>query len=397
MNENISNIFLRSTAILRVLAPVILVLLVLVPCSAQTRSTECEDGSYAFDFQVFFPVNISSLERDYLENARTFRILDSVLAVHGTAAVETVRVVAQSSPEGPDDYNLILAQQRAASMREYLVALHPELEGKIITDASVARWPRGRRSLARLRYAAFRLVFPYDISIPVLPAETIDESYYLPIVVSDEPFTFDDEPIYVSIPVVGAPRDNEKIPVTIAAVKTNLLYDAATIYNVELEFPIADRWSIAVEDIFPWWEYSFMWCLQMWEMGIEGRYWFTPWEPHGADKLKGFFAGVYGMSSKYDFQWNTSVDYQGEYWSAGITGGYSMPIGESRKCRLEFSLCLGFLHSDWRHYYPTDAYDKLIRDKANSGIVDYWGPTKAKVSLVIPINVKLPKKEVRHD
>lgn len=393
--NNISG--LHTTALTMVSVLLFALFVALVPASGQTRSFLLSDGIWAYDFQVFFPVNVSTLERDYLGNEKTFALLDSVLAVHGTAAVDSVKLVAKSSPEGPYERNITLARERAASMRAYLVQSYPSLEGRIITDASVAAWPRGNMGISRLRYAAFRLVFPYDVSIPILPVdETIDESFYLPIEVSDEPFTFNEEPIYVSIPVVGAPvQPAAKVPVTIAAIKTNLLYDALTVYNVELEIPVADRISIAVENVFPWWEYSFFWCMQMWELGAEARYWFNTWDPRSDDKLRGFFAGIYGMSSKYDFQWLSSVDYQGEYWSAGITGGYSLPIGEH--CRMEFSLGAGYLHSDWRHYFPTDTHDKLIRDKANTGTISYWGPTKAKVSLVVPINIKVARKEVSND
>jgi len=387
---------LHTAAITRALVAVLLLFLCLVPSRAQNRTVALGDGVYAYDFQVFFPVNKSILDREYMENARTFAVLDSILAVHGTSAVDSVKLVAQSSPEGNPKSNLELAQARAESMLGYLVSSHPSLEGKVSTQASVAPWPRGGKGLARLRYAAFRLAFPYDITIPLLSTDIeIDESCYIPIVIEDEPFDYEYTPIAVTIPEYTAPA--AKIPVTIAAIKTNLLYDALTVYNVEFEVPIADRFSLVVEDIFPWWEYSFLWCLQMWEMGVEGRYWFTPWEPRSNDKLRGFFAGAYGMSSKYDFQWKTSVNYQGEYWSAGLTAGYALPVGPSRHCRLEFSLGLGYLHSDWRHYNPTDAYDKLIRDRANTGTISYWGPTKAKVSLVIPINIKVAKKEVRND
>ena len=180
-----------------------------------------------------------------------------------------------------------------------------------------------------------------------------------------------------------------------AALKTNLLYDLATVYNLALEIPVWDRLSVVVEDTFPWWETSFKYCLQMWEIGGEVRYWFKSWDPKGADKLLGFFAGAYGMSSKFDFQWLNSVDYQGEYWSAGLTGGWSTTLGRRKWANLELSLGLGYLHTDWRHYLPTDVYDKLIRDKSGAGHLDYlFGPTKAKVSLVIPI---CNKKEVRHE
>ena len=392
MNTMMNILNTHTIALSKALVVVLPMLLILVPSRAQTRSLILDNGAFAYDFQVFFSKGSNSMEKNFLDNAKTLSSLDSVITANGSAAVDSVLMVAKSSPEGNYSRNVELAKARAAAMSSYLEQNYPELAGKISVKATVAPWPADG-NLDVLRYAAFRLVYSYDITIPVLPTDIeIDESCYLTIPVEDEPFTFDETPIRVSIPGIHTPA--VKVPVTIAAVKTNLLYDALTAFNVELEFPIADRWSIAVEDVFPWWEYSYMWCFQMLEIGAEARYWFQSWDPQGADKLRGFFAGVYGMSAKYDFQWLSSIDYQGEYWSAGISGGYSLSLGH---CRMEFSLGLGYLHSDWRHYFPTDTHDKLIRDKANTGTFTYWGPTKAKVSLVIPINVSVAKKEARHE
>ena len=114
------------------------------------------------------------------------------------------------------------------------------------------------------------------------------------------------------------------------------------------------------------------------------------------------FAGVYAMSSKYDFQWDRDINLQGEYWSAGVSAGYAMPIGRRKRVNLEFSLAVGPMHTVFRHYQPTQSYDKLIRDPYNAGIDYktgqwYFGPTKAKISLVVPINVPTGKKEVRYE
>ena len=40
------------------------------------------------------------------------------------------------------------------------------------------------------------------------------------------------------------------------ALKTNLLLDAVTAVNAEIEFPIGKHFSILVEDIFPWWSWG---------------------------------------------------------------------------------------------------------------------------------------------
>lgn len=183
----------------------------------------------------------------------------------------------------------------------------------------------------------------------------------------------------------------------IAAVKTNLLYDAVTGLNVEVEVPIANRFSVAWEDVFPWWETGNKYCFQLWEMGAEARYWFKPWETVGTEKLRGWFVGPYVMSGKYDFQYDKSINYQGELWSVGATAGYAMPIGKKKRVNLEFSLSMGYMKTHFRHYLPTDSYDKLIHDPAGDGsfynIFKY--PTKAKVSLVVPISYG--KKEARHE
>lgn len=116
-------------------------------------------------------------------------------------------------------------------------------------------------------------------------------------------------------------------------------------------------------------------------MGIEPRWWFA--RDDRRDYLTGHFAGVYGMSGKYDLQWDTKLCYQGEFWSAGLTYGYALPV--SRWMNMEFSVSTGFLRTDYRHYQPDPGYEHLFRDKYNVGTVSWFGPTKLKVSLVIPI------------
>jgi len=86
----------------------------------------------------------------------------------------------------------------------------------------------------------------------------------------------------------------------------------------------------------------------------------------------------------------------GEFVNNGLVGGYVIPLGRKKWGNLEFSLAAGILRTDYRHYLPTESYDKLIRDRYNVGKATYFGPTKAKVSLVIPINIpnRLARKEV---
>ena len=357
---------------------------------AQERVSKVGSGEYSYDFRIFFPVNVPEFTPGYLENPQTLAKLDSVIAVHGTGLIDSLLVIAQSSPEGNYAHNVDLANGRAASMKEYLVGRFPGLEGKIRLSPGVAPWPanRSKAALVRLRYAAFRLVFPFDITIPVPEISDnleVEESLYA--VDLDDSVSMEEESLQVDIP-----EYNSSYKQTIFALKTNLLFDAATALNAEIEIPIGRRISFMWEDVFPWWETGNKYCFQNWQMGPELRYWFKPWDVHGTDKLRGFFLGAYGMSAKGDLQNDREFDYQYEYWSAGLTGGWSARLGRSNWGRLELSLGLGFLQADYRHYIPMDDYSKLIRDPYEVGTASYWGPTKAKVSLVVPFNVTRTKK-----
>ena len=182
-------------------------------------------------------------------------------------------------------------------------------------------------------------------------------------------------------PVPVAPPVMEVKDTLMLAVKSNLLFDAVTALNVEVEVPIGNHWSVMMEDVFPWWEKDNKYCFQLLEMGVEGRYWFRNNKYH-SQKLKGHFTGAYVMSGKYDFQWDTDLCYQGEFWSAGLTYGYSRKI--SRRFNLELSASLGYLSAGYRHYFPASDYEVLYRDEKH-GRIGYWGLTKLKVSLVMPI------------
>ena len=377
-----------GSAALRVALVVLPLLFAAGPARSQERVSKVGSGEYVYDFRIYFPLDVAEFSPDYLENPATLAKLDSVIAVHGTSLIDSLVVIAQSSPEGPYKHNMDLSNGRAASMSEYLISHFPDLKGKIRVQAGVAPWPadRSRAALVRLRYAAFRLVFPFDISIPVPTQELKVDNALYEVDVEDD-LIMPEESLDVEIP-----EYSPKYKQTIFALKTNLLFDAATLLNAEIEFPIGKRLSILWEDVFPWWETGNKYCLQNWQMGPEFRYWFKPWDPYGTDKLRGFFVGAYGASAKGDLQNDREFDYQYEYWSAGLTGGWSARLGRSNWGRLELSLGLGYANVDYRHYFPMDDYSKLIRDPYDVGTASFWGPTKAKVSLVLPINVTRNKK-----
>ena len=67
-----------------------------------------------------------------------------------------------------------------------------------------------------------------------------------------------------------------------------------------------------------------------------------------------------------------------------------MPV--SKNLNMEFTLSVGYANINYQHYIPTDDFSLLVRDPELAGKLHYIGPTKAEISLVIPIRAKTNKK-----
>ena len=170
------------------------------------------------------------------------------------------------------------------------------------------------------------------------------------------------------------------------ALKTNLLFDVATAVNFELELPIEDRISLAGEYIFPWWLLNEkQYCLQLIAGNLELRYWTG--NRINRPRMTGLFGGLFFGGGYYDLEFGDK-GYQGEIKiMMGLSGGYAHEVSRDGKWRMEYSLGLGFMSTDYREYKPKVGIDEdwhLILQK--SGRQSYFGPLRAKISLVRTIN-----------
>ncbi len=207
--------------------------------------------------------------------------------------------------------------------------------------------------------------------VEVIAEEPTEEEPAAELEIIEEPQTH----IYI------APTTSVTTP--LLAIKTNLLFDVATMANVELELPIGNRWSVAGEWIFPWWVTSDnAYALQLLSGQIEGRYWLGDRETKS--QLTGWFAGLYAGGGLYDLQWQNN-GYQGEFYiAAGLSAGYAHTINKSGSLRMEYSLGVGYLNTEYRYYEGKQDNEYLVWQ--HDGKYTWIGPTKAKVSLVWIIN-----------
>ena len=165
--------------------------------------------------------------------------------------------------------------------------------------------------------------------------------------------------------------------------RSNLL---APLTNFGAEICLGDHWSIAADYYFPWMfrNPNHRNCFQLLGWGMEGRYWFGK-ERTCEDRLEGHSIGLSAAAGYYDFE-REYQGKQGEFICASADYLYSVPVCKDR-LHLEFTLGLGYI---WSYIRPYDVYEdggKAYR-KGYTERFNWWGPTKAGISLVVPIKAR---------
>lgn len=175
----------------------------------------------------------------------------------------------------------------------------------------------------------------------------------------------------------------------IFAVKTNIL--AVPFANVGVSIPIGEHWSIGGDWYYPW-----IWrndlhkdCFEFLGGDIEARYWFRSKKLRKEQRLTGVSIGIYAAIGHYDFErdWN---GYQGRFYNAGVDLLYAMPIWGGRM-HFEFELGVGYIWSVAQPYECLEPYGDCFRIVGKNRLVRWIGPTRAQVSIVVPIYVKTKK------
>ena len=391
---------------------------------------------------IYFPVNQSRLLRSYANNEESLDLLDAILIERYLSFdVDSVVINGYASPEGSITNNMMLAAERAEAVKSYIVRRFPKIRHKIVTRSQLVDWesldkivagdrsipyreevkmvlkvqdvheiqkfrllksvgngaalnyitrnyaPSMRRASGIMFYGSSKTDAQLtDIVKETAQAKKAEEAKKDTLFICDEKGWGTD--------TLRTKRHGRSYTVEpLFAIKTNLLFDMASALNAEIEVPIGKHWSVLGEVIFPWW----LWensqnCFQLFSANLEGRYWFGD----RTDKpvTTGWFAGFYAGGGYYDLEWDKK-GYQGEFYiAAGLSGGYAHTLGKNSNFRLEYSIGLGYLSTQYRKYnavYGIDDQWHLVRQ--HSGNYTWIGPTRLKVSLVWMLNYKSDKKK----
>lgn len=159
------------------------------------------------------------------------------------------------------------------------------------------------------------------------------------------------------------------------AAKTNLLYDAALVPNVGLEFNLGKGWSIGGNWMYAWWRKDAKhryWRIYGGELDIRkyfGR--------KAAEKpLQGHHLGVYGQGLTYDFETGGKGYLSHFSYGVGVEYGYSLPV--AKRLNLDFGVGIGYMGGKYKTYIPEDGCYVYQETRKRH----WFGPTKAEISLV---------------
>lgn len=149
--------------------------------------------------------------------------------------------------------------------------------------------------------------------------------------------------------------------------KTNLLYWLGTVANLEGEVLYKQKLSLNLD-------YQFAHTdinrgdkrLRISAFSPEVRYYFIPGR---------LFLGAYYNTGEFNFKFS-QYGYQGAYNGGGLSIGYKLPI--SKSLGFEFSVAGGYAWADFDKYTFDDGCNRFNMSDGKN----YFGPTKAKVSLI---------------
>jgi len=162
------------------------------------------------------------------------------------------------------------------------------------------------------------------------------------------------------------------------AVKNNLLYDLTATPNIGLEFGLSERTTLNLVAGYNPFEFSGYKRFKHWLVQPEYRYWFC-------EKFNGSFIGLHlhaGEFSVADLKLPFGLmsqlkdhKYEGYFYGGGFDFGHQWII--SRRWSMEAVIGVGYARIEADKYLCAECGEKL-----SSSSYNYFGPTKASLSII---------------
>lgn len=367
--------------------------------------------------RILFRNNSSAIDSTYMDNAKAIATLRQMIDNEDTCRIE---LRGTASPVGSEAYNRALSARRTDSA-ERLIKQFGGNRNMLITKSYIGEdWATFAADIERDYH-----LFNRDKVLDILHSDNTNAAKKRMIQALDEGLTYRYLVRYhmrnsrhtlcaFTLPTFGEPllggtefagnsggyelfnaptltgaltldrptfgHDEPYRRKLVVALRNNLLLLP---FNIGIEIPTGNSWSVGVDYYFPW-----FWpagrnrqCFEMLAWNVEGRYWFGRNRTED-QRLTGHSMALYGGFGYYDFQ-RSYKGHQGEYINIGIDYSYAIPVAKG-KLHFEFSVGVGYIYSWARPYTVYNDHGQLISNRQKKHI-GWVGPTKANISLVVPI------------
>lgn len=165
-------------------------------------------------------------------------------------------------------------------------------------------------------------------------------------------------------------------------IKNNLLYDATLTPNLGLEIGLGKKSTLDVNVGYNPFTFSNMKRFKHWLVQPEYRFW-------TCEKFNGTFFGIHAHGGEFSvarlklpfgaFPSLRDHRYEGYFYGGGVSVGHQWIL--SKRWNFEASIGVGYARIEYDKYPCPDCGPKIKSDHFN-----YWGVTKATISLIYIIN-----------
>ena len=405
----------------RIFIFIFLAVVAVASLSAQEVKVECQSDT----LEIYFRQGYSTWEPTFKNNGvRLKGFVNRFRKIHEDTvfkSISKIHIVSGASPEGTWKLNQRLSNNRALCIRKVLKEYIELPDSVIVEDSRGIDW-QGLYELVEASDMQYRdEVLDIIENSPELinthlknPTELRKRrlvwlrdgepwrymykhlfpklrSFQLQIVIEWEKYipATPEPPVVEEVEIIPEPEpepeptpEPEPVPVVVPenpfymAARTNMLYDAALVPNVGVEFYLGDKWTIGANWMYAWWKSDpDSWYHRTYGGDLEVRRYFG--KASDIKPLQGFHAGLYGQIVTYDFEMG-GRGYLGDRWSwgTGLSFGYSLPI--KKRLNIDFSVGAGYLGGEYKEYLPIDDCYVWQATKQRH----WFGPTKLEISLV---------------
>jgi hypothetical protein len=165
------------------------------------------------------------------------------------------------------------------------------------------------------------------------------------------------------------------------ALKTNLVHDATATMNLGVEARLGGRTTLDVPVSYNPWRFDSYRQYKLLLVQPEFRYWLC-------ETFNGHFFGLHLQGGQFNtnnvklpfgvFPSLERGNFQGDFYGAGVSWGYQWIVTD--RWAVEANIGAGYIRSNYVNYECVKCGQKI-----GEGTKNYWGPTRAGLSLIYMI------------